>query len=262
MVLFSLGFHTFLLYNPIVHHSRNQWPGAKLITALFSLVIKDVIASQHPKYFGWFSMGPAIFSAHIWLLPYDEAALGATPPFSPCIADAAHAKLPCAGPASLYEDLRSREKSNWCFARAMAAFCFAAMSFLSPALCTQDTSDPFQVPLQCLLAELSNSSCNSQAPLNLAPVKTILNCIPVLTNILLHLLWKHRTDGRKHSKCGPWVLFSYLSFLRDWCQKAHRVLIRQETVEFRLGFVCLFKYYCLISYLWLLGKIFQMVVIP
>lgn len=63
---------------------------------------------------------------------------------------------------------------------------FAAMGFvlltwavINPALCTQDTSDLFQVPLQYLLAEISDSSCNWQAPLNLAPVKTILNCIPV-----------------------------------------------------------------------------------
>lgn len=99
-------------------------------------------------------------------------------------ADAAQAKLPCAGPAPLYEDPRPRGKSNWGFARAMANFCFAAMGFVlltwavtSPAL--WDISDPFQVPLQCLLAELSDSSCNSQAPVNVAPAKTILNCISV-----------------------------------------------------------------------------------
>lgn len=162
-----------------MHHSRNQWPGTNSLVHYFPLVIKAVTASQHPKYSRWFSMGPVIFAALIWLLPHDEAALGATPSFSPCIGKC------CTRQVALCWT-RLWEKSNWGFARAITNFCFAVMSFvlltwavINPAPCTQDTADPFQVPLQCLLAEISDSSCNPLAPLDLAPIKTILNCIPV-----------------------------------------------------------------------------------
>lgn len=186
MVLFSSEFHTFLLYSPIVHHSRNQWPGTKLISALFSLVIKPVIPSQHPKYFGWFSMGPAIFATHIWLLPHDEAALRATPYFSTPIGRCCTCQVALCWTSTFVWSSQTLGKVKLGLCQSNDNFSFAVMSFvlltwavINPALCTQDTSDPSQVPLQCFLAEISDSSCNSQAPLNLAPVKTIFHCLPV-----------------------------------------------------------------------------------